>query len=237
MEKIKASIKCAAFVLAAVLSTQAQGSILVESLNNTVADGAIVINPSRTDWTNLTPYVSDPNENSSVDWSQVTIANDSSNLYIRYLMNASTGLNTSTMFFIDTDSNRDTGYIGGSSQFSIGAEYMIQGATIYSFIGSTPITWDWNFIGGVNYDTFPNTDMTFSLALSQIGSPTTFSFLLFSTGDILGSYYEDYYVDNANLGAAGGYLSYTTVPEPTTTALLLGGLALAGVRTLRRFRR
>lgn len=237
MDKIKVSIKCAAFVLAAVLSTPAQGTTLIESLNNTVADGAIVIGPSRTDWDNLTPYVSDPNEGSSVDWSQVTVANDSLNLYVRYIMNASSGLNTSTMFFIDTDSNRDTGFIGGSSQFSIGAEYMIQGATIYSFIGGTPVSWDWNYIGGVNYDTSTNTDMTFSLALSQIGSPTTFSFLLFSQGDIAGNYYEDYYVDSANQGTDGGYFSYTTVPEPTTTALLLGGLALAGVRTLRRLRR
>ncbi len=238
MENIKISSKCAAFVLAAVLSTQAHGATLLQSLNNTVADGAIVIGPDRSDWDDLTPYDSDPNEELLVDWSQVTVANDSTNLYIRYIMNASYGLNTSTMFFIDTDSNRNTGFTGTGGQFSLGAEFMIQGATLYSFIGGTPTAWEWSLpVAEGNYNISTNLDMVYSLELAKIGTPTTFSFLLLTDYSAADIFYSDYYTDNSNLGANGEYFSYTTVPEPTTTALLLGGLALAGVRTLRRLRR
>lgn len=197
---------------------------LVESLNNTVANGTIVIDSSRTGWTGLTGFTNDPNEGSTVDWHQITIANDSTHYYFRYLMNASPQAIDGTMrILFDTDQDRSTGYIGGASQFSVGAEYMIEGATLYKFIGGTPITWDWSGLGLQSYNNGATNDFVISLPIASLGT-NTFNFLLFSEGFTNGNAYQDYYVDSSNTGATGGYLQYTTIPEPTTYLLVAFGL-------------
>lgn len=227
--KTKHVVKLAMGVLlAGLVSGQAD---LVESLNNTVTDGTIIIDSGRTDWNGLTGFVTDPDEGSTVDWHQVTIANDSTNYYLRYQMNETTAFDSNFRIFIDTDLDRGTGYIGGQSQFSLGAEYMIEGARLYSFNGGAQTTFSWLDLGMQSYDASVPGDYEVGLAISSLGTQT-FNFLLFGTGTVGLDYYEDYYVDSANTGAAGGYLQYTTVPEPGVSVLC--GMALGAVLLRRR---
>lgn len=235
MNTLKFTIRAMVVCLIAVYAAKSEGQTLLQTISNSVADGTLVMDGSRSDWNGLTPFNTDPNEGSTQDWSVVTMANDTSNFYFRYQFNATTGLDGSAMIFLDTNNSRSSGYTGGGGKFPIGAEYMIQGASIYGYTGSgTDWSWD-NYLGGVNYDTSVTNDFEFSLAQSTIGSISTFSFVLFSQGTVGGSYYEDYYPDSSDV-SSGGYFAYTTVPEPGTNMLILGGLGMlvGGGRYLRR---
>lgn len=205
---------------------------LVESLNNTVTNGTIVVDSSRSGWSGLTGFITDPNEGSTIDWHQITIANDSTNYYFRYVMNDSPALiDGNFRIFFDTDQNRSTGYIGGASEFSVGAEFMIEGATLYQFTGGTQDAWSWNWLGLQSYNDGVTDDFVISTPIASFGT-NTFNFMLFSDGFTNSVAYRDFYVDSSNQGASGGWLQYTTVPEPGVSLLLgLGlGLALLGFR-------
>lgn len=230
--KIRHALILAAGAWSAVLTSAP--AALVESLNNTVANGTITIDSSRTGWVGLTGFTTDPNEGSTVDWSQITIANDATNFYFRYVMNdAPLWINSNFRIFFDTDQKRSTGYIGGASEFSVGAEYMIESAYLYQFTGGTQDAWSWNYIGAVSYSDGLANDMVLSTSISSLGTDT-FNFMLFSEGTVGGDAYRDFYVDSSNTGASGGWLQYTTVPEPSTGLLVAAGLLAAS--TLRRRR-
>lgn len=205
---------------------------LVQSLSNVVADGTIVIGGGGSGWTGLTGFQTDPNEGSSLDWHQVTIASDSSNFYFQYSMNAGTTYpNWPYAIYLDTDLSRSTGFVGGSSQFPIGADFMIQGDSLYSYASSAGTDWSaTTFLSSVTYSYSGGfATIEFSVPISSLGT-STFNFLLLGTGDIAGNYYEDYYLDSSNQGVDGGYLQYTAVPEPGTSALAAIGLGAVLLR-------
>lgn len=205
---------------------------MVQSLSNVVADGTIVIGDGGGGWTGLTGFQTDPNEGSTLDWHQVTIANDSSNYYIQYQMNAGTNYpDWQYAIYIDADLLRTTGFIGGSGQFPIGADFMIQGANLYSYASNAGTDWSAStLLSSVTYSyTGGFATIEFSVPRSTLDT-NTFNFLLLGTGAIDGSYYEDYYVDSSNQGATGGYLQYTAVPEPGTFCLAAAGLGAVLLR-------
>lgn len=234
MDKIKAALKWTA-MMAIMGSTQLNAATLVESLNNTVANGTINGSDlTNSNWSSVTGFQIDPNEGSTNDWHQLSIANDSDNFYFRYQMNASPGLDFNLRMFFDTDLNRNSGYLGGGAQFSVGAEYMVEGGSLYVFTGPDQTTWGWDWVGYYGADGSYPQDYTYTLTRAALGTET-FNFLLFADGTIPGTGdYRDYYVDSAELGNAGGYLQYTTVPEPGTVALI--GLGLGAVLFYRKRR-
>jgi hypothetical protein len=232
MEPLKAALKWTA-MMAIMGSTQIlNGATLVETLNNTVADGTIDGSDlTNSNWSGVVGYQTDPNEGSTVDWHQISIANDTNNFYIRYQMNASPALDFNLRIFFDTDLDRGTGYIGGDAQFSVGAEFMIEGATLYQFTGAGQTVWGWSTIGSLGADGSYALDYTLGIPIASLDTDT-FNFLLFSEGNIGGSPYRDYYVDSSDLGDSGGYLQYSTVPEPGAVVLI--GLGLGAVLLYRR---
>lgn len=220
-------------VLTAGMMMAGMGSVsaaLVESLNNTVTDGTIIIDSSRSGWAGLTPYVADPNEGLAEDWHQVTIANDDYNFYVRYEMNASAGWSGLLHMYIDIDLNRGTGFIGGESQFSVGAEFMLEGGSLWAFTGGSQTTWGWEWVSYVGDGSVTN-DYVASFSRADV-TVNTFNFVL--DAEQSGGGTHDYYVDSSNQGASGGWLQYTAVPEPGTAVLCGFGL---GAMLLRRRRR
>lgn len=205
---------------------------MVQSLSNVVADGTIIIGGGGGGWTGLTGFQVDPNEGSTLDWHQVTVANDSTNYYFQYQMNAGTNYpDWQYAIYLDTDLSRSTGFVGGGGQFPIGADFMIQGASLYSYASAAGTDWSAStYLSSVTYSyTGGFATIEFSVPISTLGTDT-FNFLLLGTGEISGSYYEDYYVDSSNQGVTGGYLQYTAVPEPGTSFLAAFGLGAVLLR-------
>jgi hypothetical protein len=180
---------------------------------------SITIDGSRADWSGLTAYPEDTTGESGipsydVDWQRVTMAHsgDQNTLYVRYQQNTAADFDAFPGFYniyIDTDRDRGTGHIGiYGSELSLGADYLIQGSTIYAFSGALQTDFSWTSIGSVTADnSFSSLDIEYSLALSTIGSPTDFYFLLYGDNNINGQTI-DYYPDSSNQGASGGVFEY-----------------------------
>ncbi len=212
---------------------------LISTLNNTT-DG-ITIDSDRSDWAGLTAYPDDSAGEPGigafdVDWDTITLANSSdlSTFYIRYQLNNAADFGSFPAFynlFIDTDEDRGTGYIGGGSQLPIGAEYLLQGATLYAFTGGASQTaFSWGFVTALTSDnSFSSLDITFSMAASSIGNADTFDFVALGDNGLNGNT-PDYYPDDGNTGSGGDYFKYTAVPEPVTAGLLFVGEALLSLR-------
>jgi len=224
---MKTKHKLVMLTLIGMVVARASPAGVIESLNNTT-DG-IVIDNSRADWASLTAYTADSAGESGigpfdVDWDRVTIANnfDQDTLYVRYEMNNGADFNSFPAFyniFIDTDEDRGTGYIGGGSQLSIGAEYLIQGSTVYSFSGGGDQTaFSWTFVASLAADnSFANLDISYSLSASTIGSPPVFRFVLLGDNGLNGNT-PDFYPDGGDQGVNGDYFEYTMslfVPDVT----------------------
>jgi len=218
------TIACTAAAATHACAAATSPAAIIETQSNAVADGSINTsggNNVRSDWAGVPGYVADANEGSTVDWSQVHVAHDSANFFLRYVMNSSAS------GFL-TDQARTTGFTGGGDQLPIGADFMIEGASLYAFGGgSNQTAFTWSFVQGLSYDDFPTNDQEMTVPRSSLGNTGAFDFVLFASGTP-----EDYYPSTGNAGVAGGAFSYQ-VPEPAALALA----AVGGITMLRRRRR
>lgn len=211
---------------------------MIAIVNNTT--DAIAIGADRSGWSGLTAYPADSAGEAGigpfdVDWNRVTVANSSgaTTFYVRYEQNNAADFNSFPAFynmFIDVDLDRGTGYIGGGSQLAVGAEYLVQGATLYSFAGGVNQTaFSWSFISSLASDnSFSSLDIIYALPALSLGDPESFDFVLLADNTLNGNA-DDYAPDGGNAGAGGDYYRYTVVPEPATVLLLAGGMGLLGL--------
>jgi len=178
-----------------------------QTLSNPVANGAIVVTGNdRTDWAGVPAYDADGTDTAGpeVDYSQVQVAHDDDNFYFRFQLDASGFFGFRHNVFIDVDQDRNTGFRGSIDEMSIGADFLLQGSSVFSFTGATPTTWGWNFLGSQAWDDFPTTDIETQIPRSLIGDPDGFDFVLFGDNTVT----PDYYPNNAITGAGGDLLRY-----------------------------
>lgn len=227
-----------AAALAAALATAAP--TFAATLSNPVADGTIVLDSSRDDWTDIARYADDGNEGYPIDIGYITIAHDSTNLYVRYQMyNPSPAFSGNWKLLIDTDQNPATGYHGQAGAFanSLGAEILIEGASTFTFSSSAAQDnyggWNWVGFGGFNEAGAGPNDIELAASLAWLGNPTTFNFILWvdsnNDGGISneGSGGDDMLPNGAYGSLTPIYHTYTLVPEPASLGLLVAGSALA----------
>jgi hypothetical protein len=210
-------------------NTVTQGPFVVApgQVSNPVLDGAITVDGALTDWSNIRSFGTKPADltgaTNPVDWSNAYMANDTNKVYLAVTnANSLSSLTSAETIYLDTDQSRSTGYIGGGSTFPIGAEYMIQGGTLYKYTG-TGTNWSWGT--GVAVTTaVSGTNIEYSIPRSYIGNPTRINFFLY--GDNTGtSGSVDYYPINAT-SSTGGKCIYNLVDTynpVTTTAITVDG--------------
>ncbi len=186
-------------------------SIIVGNNYNAVASGAITVDGDLSDWASLVSFglvapAFQTTPTNPVDVAQVWMAHDATNFYIAYQNYSLTtnGLNAAYNLYLDTDANRSTGYRGGANNFPIGAEYLLQGSTLYRYTGTTGTDWSWASVGVAN-SAVASSNAEFSLPRSWIGQPSHLN--LFFLGDntaLPGGTMQEQYPANALQSGGGG---------------------------------
>jgi hypothetical protein len=106
-----------------------------------------------TDWNGVSPLITDGEDvnlaGDHMDWYRVYVTHDTGNISFRLANQMPVAFTYGLQMFIDSDSNRATGYIGTQGEFPIGADYLIQGLAdvgirIYPFNGATQTSWSWS---------------------------------------------------------------------------------------------
>jgi hypothetical protein len=121
------------------------------------------------------------------------------------------GLNGAYNLYLDADDNRTTGFRGGANNFPIGAEYLLQGATLYRYTGTTGTDWSWSSVGVATYAT-SGSNVELSLPRAWIGNPEVFKIFFLDDNQSTGGTLEDAYPRTAlQTGGGGTWLAYRLV--------------------------
>nr|CAA6829688.1 MAG: Unknown protein [uncultured Thiotrichaceae bacterium] len=157
------------------------------------------------DWTDLDPFAADPDDisgaNNKINWLQGWLAHSSSNLYVAY--ETKDAIDTSGFWgyqvYLDTDSSTTTGFSSGS----IGADYLLEGNTLWQYTG-TGSDWAWQVVATVNSQFSVNTT-ELQLSLANLGNPSQLRLFFIGNNAAFSGDSIDAYPDNAS---TGGYLEY-----------------------------
>lgn len=110
------------------------------------------------EWKEIKPLSEDPKEDVGaedvVDWTAFWVIKDDNGLYFSYLCAKSMDWNTNAWrynIFIDTDTNVKTGYSGYDGNWSVGADHLLQGGTLFKFNAPNQTTWGWEELGPRQY--------------------------------------------------------------------------------------
>lgn len=188
----------------------------LQTLSNLVSDTGIQIDSSRTDWAAVTAYDADVDTTapSPLDVATLSVANDRDELFFRLTLDTTTGtppdLGSGHRLFLDLDGDRGTGYLGETSDFALGADYMVFGDRLFAFQGSTQQTFSWDFLNDLAVDDSTSSDIEWAVPLDGLGDPTIID--LFVQGDNDGL--NDYLPNRANSGPDGNYFRYEVGVAP-----------------------
>lgn len=194
-----------------IVSTVARGESL-QTLSFPVAKGVIQVvngNADRSDWKNVPIYDEDGFDDATPNnYREVQVANDADFLYFHFLMEESDEYGFRHNLYLDTDQDRETGFIGtGADGFlSAGADYLMQGGSLFRFSGPAQNEWGWTLLEDITWDATKPIDIETAVRRSAIGNPAAFDFFLNASNFDLGMP-EDFYPDSA-ASPAGGFLSY-----------------------------
>jgi hypothetical protein len=132
------------------------------------ADG-IVVDGVLADWAGIQP-AADPQDipdsaANRLDITALYLSNDNANLYVAYQNEGPIELNWAYSLYLDTDAQLGSGF----RMFGIGAEYLVQGQSLYQYTGNGT-TWQWTLAG--NVPTAVNIDvMEQSISLVSLSQP------------------------------------------------------------------
>ncbi|MEO1497036.1 MAG: spherulation-specific family 4 protein [Planctomycetota bacterium] len=188
----------------------------IEVLSNPVAAGTIAIDASRDDWSSPVAYAADTDSvapGPEVDWATATVANDNDHLYLRLTAEAgstATALGSTHRVYLDTDNDRDTGFVGGADEFAVGADYLILGDSLFAFQGATQQTFSWDFLQSVDADDSIVGDIELAAPLAALGDPDSLSFFLQANNSAT----DDVLPNAAVGGPLGAYFSYEVGVAP-----------------------
>lgn len=112
--------------------------------------------------------------------------------------------------YLDTDGDRGTGFRGGEDSFPLGADYLLQGVTLYRYVGDEGaqrgLAWAWSQVGEAPAQVSENwAEFTLSPELVSIASARVSAFLMGdNTADGVGGNQTDVMPDGALRQGGGG---------------------------------
>ncbi|HXY50951.1 MAG TPA: delta-60 repeat domain-containing protein [Terriglobales bacterium] len=127
-------------------------------LAGAVAAGhAQTIDGNFSEWSSAEIIGTDPaanvNPTDVADWLTLWATFQNGNLLLSYQTVQNIDFNNNAWRYevlLDTDSNPLTGYRGASGNYKLGADYMVEGGTIYRYTG-TGTNWSWSYVGTASY--------------------------------------------------------------------------------------
>ncbi|MFH1856653.1 MAG: LamG domain-containing protein, partial [Candidatus Omnitrophota bacterium] len=118
---------------------------------------SIAIDGNFDDWKETmllgTDATGDISQGDKVDWEKVWGCDKEGKLYLSYQTASSIDFISNAWrygIYIDTDNNASTGFRGCDGSFNIGAEYLIEGSTLYQYTGDGT-SWGWFATEALNY--------------------------------------------------------------------------------------
>ncbi len=104
------------------------------------------------------PLATDPEEKAApCDWLEFYAEPSAEGLRLAYRCTTPVNFSLGAAYsiYLDTDGRRDTGYRGSNDHFPIGADYLLQGGTLYRYGESSGsgygTDWLWNSLGLMSY--------------------------------------------------------------------------------------
>ena len=159
----------------------------------------IVIDGDLADWDGLQSFGEDADDITEVDakadFLEAWMAHDEDSLYVAYRNDGEidTQLFWPWQVYLDTDNSQSTGYQVGNG---IGANFLIQGGALFSYIG-TGYDWSWQYVEGADFEVNNDKDVV-ELKLSRlaIDNPESMSVLLIGRNGIFTNNYSVSGVDS-----------------------------------------
>lgn len=144
------------------------------TFTNAVADGAITVNGTITDWAALGSFGTDADDatgNNTIDWREAWFAHDNANFYVAYSNDQPIVESWGYAIYIDVDGNKATGFNGFAGELPIGADYLLEGRDLQSYTGVSN-DWSWRSDGVVSYQA-NGTTAEAAIPRAMLGNTTT----------------------------------------------------------------
>jgi lysophospholipase L1-like esterase len=159
--------------LAAAVMSALSLNVSAATLSNSISDNSITVDANLNDWSSIASLgyesASLSDVNARADFLEGWLAHDSDNLYLAYRNNGDISSSSwwAWQVYIDTDGSESTGYKGVSN---VGAEYLLQGRSVYKYTGSGS-NWSWQYISGATGEQ-SGALAEFKIPRSAIGDPS-----------------------------------------------------------------
>lgn len=170
--------------------------------NNTTP---IKIDENFDEWKKIEPLTVDSTgdvaETEQVNFSKVWANPAGKSLYISYCCTKPINFEGEAYrynVFIDVDNDINTGYRGWDGNWPLGADYLVQGATVFEFSGSTNRAWEWKKGEIVTYR-IKEDQVEMKIPLSSLGLKNKQEFRVLFYGDNINEadYVPDDHIDRA----------------------------------------
>ena len=210
-------------------------TVTASGTGNPNSNANITIDGNLSDWAGLQSFGDDPDDvtgaNNKLDWNKAWMADNAAtdSLYIAYQTKGD--IQTASFWayqvYLDTDENAATGFQTGA----LGADYMLEGATLYHYTGNGT-SWSWELVGTATVQTSGN-KAEFRLSRSWLGNTSSIRMFFYGNNAAFGGDTVDVYPDDAlTAGAGQRYFTYqlgTSVPSnpsnPVASLTLDGSLS------------
>ncbi|MBN1268416.1 MAG: fibronectin type III domain-containing protein [Kiritimatiellae bacterium] len=194
----------------------------IRDVSNTASP---VVNGDLSDWAALTSLGTDPDDvggaNNLLDWLEVSAANDGVSFYLAYRNDGAVTLNGAYNAYLDTDMSRSTGFRGGSDDFPVGADLLVQGAGVYQYTG-TGLNWSWSYIGAAA-SAVSGSDVELSLPRSWMDNATLINVFFYGDNGVTGGDVTDLAPDGALAAGGGAFFTYRARRVSNTAGITVDG--------------
>jgi len=162
---------------------------------------AMTLDGSLADWAGLNSFGVDPRDitgvNNDIDWKKAWMGHDATHLYFAYNEYDGPELVWGNQIYLDTDTDGATGFKGFSEQFTLGADYVIEGRDVFKYNSASQNTWAWTYVGSVDAAT-NGINVEMKLPRAMLGDPQHVLLFFLGASTATGGDATDYFPDGVS---------------------------------------